>query len=429
MQRLPLVATVVLSLVVTLAQARRLPSVVRDTKCLIQDHGADEGNDDNLKAIHAAISACAGGGTVVVAGGHYKTSPIKVHNAVNLLIEVQADASLVTAPGPDEWPTDDDGMVPFILFKNTTGCSLGGDGVVWGRGGRPPGGSDWYYKFDQGKIDDTPHFIVITGGSNFQLYDLTILDSPSFNVVLDGVQGAEVSGVNITSTWYTDPDSGKLKEPHNTDGIDPMNGAQDIWIHDTFIHNGDDAIAVKGLDGDPSTCTSNVLVENCQFELGHGASIGSVGSGCVKDVVFRNIDMYQMDNGCRVKTHTADSGRGRIKNITWSNVKMTGDTGNCVTVTASDDKFVKGKIVNSTHFNGDDDGVKISDLTFEHITGDGCEKGAEFICKDSMPCTDITLNDFHVDGGDMDCENAEGTADDTDPDSCLSDLPALTSIA
>ena len=155
-QRPPLVASVVLSLVATLAQARPyLPSVVRDTRCLIQDHGADEGKDDNLKEIRAAISACAGGGTVVVEGGHYKTSPIKVHNAVNLLIEVQADASLVTAPGPDEWPTDDDGMVPFILFKNTTGCSLGGDGVVWGRGGRPDGGgSDWYYKFDQGKVDD-----------------------------------------------------------------------------------------------------------------------------------------------------------------------------------------------------------------------------------------------------------------------------------
>lgn len=400
--------TVALFFGATVTQAIHLPSVVRDSKCHITDHGADPGSHDNIKAIKAAISACSNGGTVVVAGGAYKTSPIKIEGASNLLIEVQGGASLVTAKGPSDWPTDDDGMVPFILFKNTDGCSLGGDGVIWGRGGRPPGGSDWYYKFDQGKIDDRPHFIVITGGSNFQLYDLTILDSPSFNVVLDGVKGAEVSGVNITSRWYTDPDSGKLKEPHNTDGIDPMNGAQDIWIHDTFIHNGDDSIAVKALDGDPSTCTRNVVVENCQFELGHGASIGSVGSGCVENVIFRQITMAKMDNGCRAKTHTATSGRGRIRNITWSNIQIK-DTKHCVIVTTDYSSLAK---------NGDD-GVQISDLTLEHINGHNCKYGAGFVCTDSLPCTDITLDDFHVDGGDMDCENADGTAKDTDPPSCL----------
>ena len=179
MQRLGLAATAVLFLGATVTQAappKHLPSAVRDTKCAITDHGADPGADDNVKAIKKAIEDCSGGGTVVVAGGAYKTSPIKIEDASNLLIEVQADASLVTANGPSDWPTDDDGMVPFILFKNTTGCALGGDGVVFGRGGRPPAGNDWYYKFDEGKIDDRPHFIVVTGGSNFQLYDLTVLD-------------------------------------------------------------------------------------------------------------------------------------------------------------------------------------------------------------------------------------------------------------
>jgi polygalacturonase len=413
MPRLTLVATLLLFLGAIVTQAARpldLPSAVRDSKCLITDHGADPGADDNIKAIKAAINACSGGGTVVIAGGAYKTSPIEVKDASNLLIEVQASASLVTAKGPKDWPTNDDGMVPFVSFKNTNGCGLGGDGVVFGRGGRPPLGTDWYYLWDQGKVDDRPHFIVITGGSNFQLYDLTILDSPSFNVVLDGVNGAEVSGVNITSTWYTDPDSGKLKEPHNTDGIDPMNGAQDIWIHDTFIHNGDDSIAVKALDGDPSTCTRNVVVENCHFELGHGASIGSVGSGCVENVIFRHITMDNMDNGCRIKTRTAPSGRGKVKNITWSNIQMkTADR--CVTVTANYDKLSPAK--------NDDDFVEIKDVTLEHITGHNCRIGAEFLCKESMPCTEITLNDFHVDGGDMNCKNADGTAKDTDPSSCL----------
>ena len=40
---------------------------------------------------------------------------------------------------------------------------------------------------------------------------LTLLDAPMFNVVLANVTGAEITGLNITSTWYKDPKSGSLK--------------------------------------------------------------------------------------------------------------------------------------------------------------------------------------------------------------------------
>ena len=67
---------------------------------------------------------------------------------------------------------------------------------------------------------------------------------------------------------YTDPKSGELKEPHNTDGIDPGGGSTDIYIHDFYISNGDDSVAVKPhADG---SCTSNILVENAYVEKGHG---------------------------------------------------------------------------------------------------------------------------------------------------------------
>ena len=121
--RLACVATIVLFLGVIVTNAAPTmprPSAVRDgSKCHITDHGADPGADDNLKAINKAISDCADGGTVVVAGGAYMTSPIKIKDATNLLVEVQADSSLVAAHGPTGWPTDDDGYVPFIYFHNS----------------------------------------------------------------------------------------------------------------------------------------------------------------------------------------------------------------------------------------------------------------------------------------------------------------------
>lgn len=76
--------------------------------------------------------------------------------------------------------------------------------------------------------------------------------------------------------------------------------------------------------------------------------------------------------------------------------------------------------------NDDDDAskngggsIKISQLQLINIKGDGCGSSAEFLCPDGAPCKGISLSNFHVDGGDMSCDNAFGTATDCDPDSCL----------
>ena len=150
-----------------------------------------------------------------------------------------------------------------------------------------------------------------------------------FNVVINNSTRSEIFGLNITSTWYvfesyrcgifwqsaakfssrhlaaqiryTDPQSGDLKEPHNTDGIDPGSGSSLVHVHDVFIHNGDDSIAVKP----SSTCTRDILVEDSHFEFGHGCSIGSVGKGCVENVLFRNITMG--NQVCRVFGVKADN--------------------------------------------------------------------------------------------------------------------------
>ena len=51
-------------------------------------------------------------------------------------------------------------------------------------------------------------------------------------------------------------------------------------------------------------CTRNILVEDSVFEKGHGCSIGSVGSGCVEDVVFRNITMRSQLCGCVIEAQS-----------------------------------------------------------------------------------------------------------------------------
>ena len=216
--------------------------------------------------------------------------------------------------------------------------------------------------------------------------------------------GAEFGFVNITSEWY---DSG-TKEPHNTDGIDPGGNSHDIWIHDTYIHNGDDSVAIK-----PGTaaegCTRNILVENCHFEKGHGCSIGSVGKGCVENVIFRNVTMNDQQNGCRIKSYSDEE--GYVRNITWTGIKME-RTSACITVNAQYKPTPKG----ATHF------ISVSDIHFNDITGSGCKTEAEFLCPAQSPCTGIELSNVDVSGGKaMNCENAFGHATGTSIASCLKD--------
>ena len=73
-------------------------------ECVITDYGADSEAANNTAAIAAAFAACASGGTVIVADGHFKTGPLLESDATKLFLEVRAGAALVAAFGPSDWP-------------------------------------------------------------------------------------------------------------------------------------------------------------------------------------------------------------------------------------------------------------------------------------------------------------------------------------
>lgn len=135
--------------------------------------------------------------------------------------------------------TDNSVYTDFLQFINCDSCTLqGGAGhTMDGQGGgiMDGQGTPWYIAFDKKQVGKgRPNFVVISGGSNFKLLDLTLLNSPKFNVKFHLLKGGEFARVNITSLWY---DGGKM-EPHNTDGIDPGGDSSNIHIHNCYIHNG-----------------------------------------------------------------------------------------------------------------------------------------------------------------------------------------------
>lgn len=114
--------------------------------------------------------------------------------------------------------------------------------------------------------------------------------------------------------------------PFNTDGIDPS--GRDIHIYNVTCQNWDDVIVAKPSHKNYkySDCTQDMLVENITVRLGVGMSIGSVPPNtevnCVRNVLFRNVDMERPFKGIYIKTNPGDKGTGIIDNITYTNVTM-----------------------------------------------------------------------------------------------------------
>ena len=155
---------------------------------------------------------------------------------------------------------------------------------------------------------------------------------------------------------------------------------------------------------------TSTLVENCRFGAGHGASIGSLGSGWYKNITFDNIDFNGTDTGAHIKT---DSGAapGRVWDIRYTNLRMSGvETAIAINQFYPDKKEEQSDLII--------DGVYI-----ENVTSTKGQNAGQFLCQDSSPCHDIELQNVHISAsendGNFDCDQAYGKASDTEPKSCL----------
>jgi len=382
----------------------RYSQVAAAPTCNIQDYGAKgDGTTDNTKAIQSALNACVNGGTVIIPTGTFLTYSLLVSGVTSYTIQVMGTLKAGTM---DNWPVNGLNCEDFFTITKGNGVTITGNGVFDGQG------TPWYIAFDQGTLKYTrPRQLVISDSSNVKISHVKLYNSPMMNLILNNIQGGEISYLNITDEWY----NGGTTEPHNTDGIDVGTNSKNIYFHDLYIYNGDDSIAVKK-GSTAGGCTSDLLIENCQFFRGHGASIGSIPSGCVQNVVFRNISINGQMAGCNLKSYGTEA--GFIKNITWQDIKLI-NTEYCI------------------HINGNykpsfgdpqtpplGDSVQVSDIFLTNIQGTNCHYPAVFNCEPTAPCENIYLDNVNVAAGatvkTMECSYAHGSVAGTiQPASCL----------
>ena len=140
----------------------------------------------------------------------------------------------MSAFGPQSWPVIQNGTATrnrscasghrpcyqdFIVVLDCHGCALVGGGMLFGRAIE----LQWYANRDGHTHNSTmtasaPNMLTVQDSSDFLMRSVTILDAPKFNVELTAVRRAEISWVNITSSWWKDG-NGQVQQPFNTDGV------------------------------------------------------------------------------------------------------------------------------------------------------------------------------------------------------------------
>ncbi|KAJ1385374.1 Pectin lyase fold/virulence factor [Sesbania bispinosa] len=274
--------------------------------------GVGDGKTSNTKAFQSAISnlsqyAYDGGAQLIVPPGKWLTGSFNLTGHFTLFLH--KDAVLLASQDESEWPQlpvlpsygrgrdAPDGRFSSLIF----GTNLT-DVVITGYNGTIDGqGSYWWDKFHKKEFKLTrPYMIEIMYSDQIQISNLTLVNSPSCNIIIQGL------------TILAPVDS------PNTDGIDP-DSCTNVRIEDCYIVSGDDCVAVKsGWDeygikfGMPS---QHIIIRRltCISPDSAMIALGSEMSGGIQDVRAEDITAINTQSAVRIKTAV---GRGAyVKDI------------------------------------------------------------------------------------------------------------------
>jgi polygalacturonase len=286
----------------------------------VVDFGATPGEaSNNAAAIQSAIDACrdAGGGTVVIPAGVYRTGPLFLSSNITLQLEagayLQASEDLQDYPVvPGRWEgIDQPTYAPLIGGSGLHHVTITGRGTIDGRG-------ELWWRLHKNKqlAYPRPRLIGLMECDNVLIEGITAINSPAWTINPVRCNNVTVDRVTISNP----PDS------PNTDGINP-DSCRNVHISNCAIAAGDDCITIKSgketAGREHLVPCENITVTNCTMSHGHGGVvIGSEASGSVRRVTISNCVFLGTDRGIRLKSRR---GRGGVvEDIRVSNVVMDG---------------------------------------------------------------------------------------------------------
>jgi polygalacturonase len=294
-------------------------ALAADKVCDVHAFGAKgDGTTKDTLAIQKAIDSCsaAGKGTVKLAGGKFVSGPLVIKSGVTL--DVETGAMLLGSTDRSDFhpatlmrqPT----VEPFLHVVNAENVTIHGGGVIDAQG------KVWwdYVKGvkDSGILGNDhprPMLLLIDHSKHVTVENVTIQNSGFWQVVPYYSEYLVFSHLRVLAPQRGAP---------NTDGIDPFSSSH-IKIDHYFASVGDDDIAIKSgaiNSPGPDAPSEDITITDCQFEAGHGLSIGSEISGGVHHVHAERISFKGTDQGIRVK---ANRDRGNdTSDLTFKDITM-----------------------------------------------------------------------------------------------------------
>lgn len=297
---------------------------VAATNFNVKQYGAAGKRDSNAtKAIQDAIDACAaaGGGVVYVPPGEYTTGAIHLKNNVNLHLE--AGATLFLSQNREDFSGR---MRSMINSSGTRNIAVTGRGTLDGlaqyeyvdaRGKDPEIAEEQelarlagvpvkrYYRTGM-----QTYMFVLNDSTDVRLEDITVINSPLWNVRLNGCDRVFIRGVHI----YSD-----LEKGVNSDGIDIVSSSN-VLISDSIVVTADDAIVIKTEGrGGPAKPVENVTVTNCILTSSSTAMmIGTETQADIRHIIFSNSVIRDSNKGFGINVQDGAT----VSDVLFTNITM-----------------------------------------------------------------------------------------------------------
>jgi polygalacturonase len=272
---------------------------------------------------------------------------------------------------------------------NLTNVEIRGEGTIDGAG------AIWWQRFradraagapqegqpalpGQPTAHPRPKLVWLIGCNRVHIQGVTLKNSPQFHLVPNRCQEVTIEDVKVIAP----------EDAPNTDAIDPTS-SRNVLIRRCFVDVGDDNVSFKSNPSEGPL--ENVLVTDCTFKHGHGASVGSNIGGGIRNITVQHCTFEGTDNAIRIKSRR-DRG-GVVENITYDDITM---------------KNVGTAILNNL-FYFDEAGAKehtvkpitgttpiVKNVRITNVTVDGAKRAGEIIGLPEAPVTTVLLDNVRM---------------------------------
>jgi len=370
----------------------QLPNIP-ERRVVVTDFGAvGDGKTSNTEAFRRAIAATRdlGGGEVIVPRGVFLTGPIELTS--NMALVLERGAVIRGSENFEDYDYERSGKAairPLIGGAKVSNVAIRGEGTIDGAG------KPWWKRFRaeraagvpqqgqpraEGNPQESPRpkLILLTDCSRVLIQSVTLKDSPQFHLVPQRCSDVTIDDVSITAP----------ADSPNTDGIDPTS-SRNVLIRHCVIDVGDDNVSLKSNPKEGPT--ENVLVTNCTFKHGHGASVGSNVGGGIRHITVHNCTFEGTDNGIRIKS-ARDRG-GLVQDVTYRDLSMK-NVGVAITLNlfyfdkAAQKERQTRPITPSTPI--------VRDVRIVNLSVEGAKTAGEIIGLPEMPISGVLLDNVRI---------------------------------